>query len=84
MQVVPPQVHAPFEHACPVAHLPQALPPAPQVSVVWPARGTQVFWLQHPPEHEVVVHSQTPALPHTCPVAQPPHVAPPVPHWPAP
>jgi hypothetical protein len=32
--VVPPQLHAPFEHACPVAHLPHALPPEPHVSVL--------------------------------------------------
>jgi hypothetical protein len=67
VHAVPPQVHAPLVQACPAAHFPQALPPAPHLSDAWPMRGIQVLPSQQPFGQEAVVHSQTPVLPQICP-----------------
>jgi len=80
VHVVPPQLHAPAVHACPVAQVPQALPPEPHAPVVWLAVGTHVVCWQQPLEHDVVVHSQVPALPHACPLPHAAQATPAVPH----
>lgn len=46
----------------------QVAPGAPQVVVVWDARGTQEAPLQHPPGHEAAVQAQVPPV-HVCPFA---------------
>jgi hypothetical protein len=82
----PPQVQAPLEQLCPVAHLPHALPPEPHAAVPWSAERTHLLPSQQPIEHEAVVHSQVPAAPHAWPLAHVEQAAPAVPHlflsWP--
>jgi hypothetical protein len=61
-QVVPPHVHAPWEHVLPVVHVPHAAPPLPHSEADWALYGTHVSPLQQPAGHEVALHTQAPLL----------------------
>jgi hypothetical protein len=60
-QAPPPQLQAPLEQLCPVAHVPHALPPEPHAIVVCSPTATHFFPAQHPVGQDAFVHSHTPA-----------------------
>jgi hypothetical protein len=78
---IPPHEQAPFTHASPVPHAPQALPPEPHSVFDCIALATQVVPLQQPIGQDAAVHSHAPVLPQAWPLAQVPQAAPPVPHF---
>jgi hypothetical protein len=81
-QLAPAQLQAPPEHDCPVEHLPQALPFAPQtLTLCADVRTHWLFVSQHPPEHDAGVQTHCPALLQAWAIAQDPHAAPAAPQF---
>lgn len=81
-----PATHAPAEHASPVVHAVQALPPVPQLPGACTLYGTQVLLALQQPiaqllELQLPPLVQTPVVVEQVkPVLHPAHAAPPVPH----
>jgi hypothetical protein len=79
---VPPQLHAPLLHACPEAHIPQALPPDPHAVGPWFAMVTHVAPLQQPPGHDAGVQVHLPVVvSQAWLAAHPAHATPAAPHF---
>jgi hypothetical protein len=76
----PPQVHAPFEQESPAPQAVHDAPPVPHSDPCCAAYRTQALPLQHPPEHELGVHTHCPPALQVSPAAHPPQLAPDVPH----
>ncbi len=78
---LPPQLHAPLEHAWPPLHALHAAPPVPHDVVDCPEYASQTPpAVQHPIGHEVASQTHCPVVPHSWPEGHAPHVAPWVPH----
>jgi hypothetical protein len=76
------QMHAPPLQVCPLAHMPQLLPPVPQAEALCALTATHVPPLQQPVGHEVASQTHAPEALHVWPVEQLLHAAPPIPQVP--